>query len=155
RTWPTDDVSAGSSSPVSTRHRRTVPLLLLPAVTRAPSGEKARHRRDSPARAERAFTSHRRIVPSNPVEPSVAPSGEKATAVTSGSCPVGSACCRRVCGSHSRIRWSSPALASVRPSGEQAASADAGDVAGPVLDEEVKCLSEKYRQPLVLCYFEG
>src|SRR5262245_51698530 len=38
---------------------------------------------------------------------------------------------------------------------EQAACADTGDAVGPVLTEEVNRLPDKYRQPIVLCYFEG
>jgi RNA polymerase sigma factor (sigma-70 family) len=37
----------------------------------------------------------------------------------------------------------------------QAAGADAWDAVRPVLDEEVNRLPEKYRRPVVLCYFEG
>lgn len=56
-----------------------------------------------------------------------------------------------------RLRASQRA-ATNQPSGDVAAAADESDgwrELRPVLDEEVRRLPEKYRTPVVLCYFEG
>jgi RNA polymerase sigma factor (sigma-70 family) len=41
------------------------------------------------------------------------------------------------------------------PAGDQAIADGASDEVRPIIDEEVNRLPEKYRRPIVLCYFEG